>query len=235
MHQSLTFFFQLTVYDLDAVMGAFTEDFDTLLKDAFVDKELEIYSPQIDALAATYVQPVLEGLTFEDFTSEPQKSSLQKEFFSLAKSSLCLENVPFLETNPFQVTYFNELLKRFDQVLIDRGGVSELSFKEDFLKSLESFKTIDDLTPLPSKATPAIKHSRPVDPIDFLVQDVYDAFARLKINPPSDEDLNPKVRQIYRIIQAEQLNSDELFRKSGLNAKDFDDGLERLKFWLRKH
>lgn len=235
MSKSLTFFFKLSHRDLEVIMEAFSEDFDTLLNDAFDDKELEFYSPKIDALAAAYVQPVLEGLTFDDFTPEPQKISLQKDFFASARSSLCLENVPFLETNPFQVTYLRELLKRFDEILVDRGGVQELWFKEDFLNSLESLKTIDDLVPLSPKISTAPKNGRPVDPIDFLVLDVYEAFERHRNSPPSGEDLSPKVQQIYRVVQAERLPSDELFRKSGLNAKDFDDGLERLKFWLRKH
>jgi hypothetical protein len=35
-------------------------------------------------------------------------------------------------------------------------------------------------------------------------------------------------------IKDEKLDASSLLRKSGLNAKDFDDNLERLKFFLKK-
>jgi hypothetical protein len=67
-----------------------------------------------------------------------------------------------------------------------------------------------------------------------LIQDVYKEFDRLKNKNLDQNELSEKVQKIFLIMRNEKLDSEELFRKTGLGAKDFDDGLERLKFWLRK-
>jgi hypothetical protein len=235
MHKSLIFFFQIPLTDLKTRLEIFSEDFDILLKDTFDDEELEVFAQKVDDLAAVYVQAISGELRFDDFISSSGESIAQEEFFKEVQSSLCFEHLPFLETNPFQVTYLLELLKRFQEVLIDRGGVFPLIFKDDFIKELLGYKTIDKLIPnRPPHLVRAIS-SFPIDPIDFLVRDVYDAFERIKDHAPSDEGLSLNVKQIYRLIQLGRLNPSDLFRKSGLNAKEFDDGLEQLKFWLRKH
>jgi hypothetical protein len=90
---------------------------------------------------------------------------------------------------------------------------------------------------LPSKIDikPTLKKtSTPVDPIDFLIQDVYKEFDRLKNKDLDQSELSEKVQKIFQIMRNDLLEGEELFRKTGLGAKDFDDGLERLKFWLRK-
>lgn len=235
MSQSIYLYTQLKFATLEEVMEAFKEEFDNLLKDSFTDFELEHFEKQIDSIAAVYVQPILPELSFDDFYADPVFENDQRMFFERCKSTVVLENLPYLESNSFQVTYLNLLLSRFDDLLIDRGGVSELCFKDQFMKDLSKFKAIDGLLKPVEKVIEVKTPSRPVDPIDFLILDVYRELNRLKGDPVNPEGLPPKIIKIFAVMEAEpKLGADSLLRKTSLNPKDLDDGLERLKFWLRK-
>lgn len=235
MSQSIYLYTQLKFATLEEVMEAFKEEFDNLLKDSFTDFELEHFEKQIDSIAAVYVQPILPELSFDDFYADPVFENDQRMFFERCKSTVVLENLPYLESNSFQVTYLNLLLSRFDDLLIDRGGVSELCFKDQFMKDLSKFKAIDGLLKPVEKVIEVKTPSRPVDPIDFLILDVYKELNRLKGDPVNPEGLPPKIIKIFAVMEAEpKLGADSLLRKTSLNPKDLDDGLERLKFWLRK-
>ena len=238
MSRSHYFYFKLSVKDLESLVSAYQAEFDLLLEDCFTDDELTIYEKMIDAIAAVYVQPILSEMSFDDFYADEKREDMQRTFFEVAKSSICLENLPYFESNPFQVTYLKALLSRFAEVLIDRGGVNELVFKEDYLSELSKYKDIDSLIPEIEMPKPEIKTSRPVDPIDFFIFDVYKEIDRLKSTGKiSDIDLegqSEKFKKILSVMSAEKLDSSALLRKTGLNAKEFDDTLERLKFWLKK-
>jgi hypothetical protein len=142
--------------------------------------------------------------------------------------------MPFLENNPFQVSYLKELLNKFSEVLIDRGGVSELLFKDKFLHSLKLLKTLEHYTASKEEKKTLPKVAKAIDPIDFLIADVYKEVDRLKDVAFDFGSLNPKLISLFEVMKADRLDSMNLFRRSNLNAKDFDDGLERLKFFLRK-
>jgi len=79
-----------------------------------------------------------------------------------------------------------------------------------------------------------------VDPIDFLILDVYKELERLRNSAKWQEvtqgmEAQPeKTRMAYSAMLDDKLDASLLLRKSGLNAKDFDDNLERLKFYLKK-
>lgn len=236
MSQSLYLYTPVSFRTLEEVVEAFKEEFDNLLKDSFTEHELEVFEKQIDNIAAIFAQPILEELTFDDFYADPVFENDQRMFFERCKSTIVLDNLPYLESNSFQVSYLKLLLSKFDDVLVDRGGVTELCFKAQFEKDLEKYKTIDSLL-RPVEKAPEVRKisSRPVDPIDFLILDVYKELNRLKGVPVNPEGLPPKIIKIFAVIEAEpKLDADSLLRKTALNAKDLDDGLERLKFWLRK-
>jgi hypothetical protein len=206
-----------------------------MLTFTFSDEELQILESKIDEIAAVFVGPILSELSFEDFYPHPPQEEAQKKFFVSCKSSLTFENVPYLETNPFQVTYLQSLLDKFDEVLIDRGGVNELVFKSEMQNLLSKLKSIDTMIgirPAPEKkARPTLI---PVDPIDFLILDVYREVERLQNVEVDLTDLPLGLKKVFFLMQKENLDSASLYIRSGLNAKDFDDGLERLKFFLRK-
>jgi hypothetical protein len=233
MPHNLYLYTTLPVPQLDTIVESHKERFDNILNDTFSDVEFEKYEKIIDGIAAIYVQPILSELSFDDFYASADEEDLQRSFFKRCKSSIGLENLPFLESNPVQVSYLLELLELFDEVLIDRGGIQELSFKDNFLKEISRYKTIDSLVVSFEKPL-EVKTTRPVDPIDFLILDVYTELDRLKGASLDSGDLSPKVQTIFHVMRASKLDSTQLLRAIGLNPKDFDDGLERLKFWLRK-
>jgi hypothetical protein len=49
------------------------------------------------------------------------------------------------------------------------------------------------------------------------------------------QEQNEKTKKLFFVMREEDLDSDGLLRKSGMNAKDFDDYLEKLKFYLKKY
>ncbi len=237
MSGSLTCFLPLELKTLESLLAAYQEDFDHYLAELFTEDELLAFEAKLDAIAAVSAQPMFD-VSFDDFYSDPETEEDQRAFFARCRSTLVIENLPFFESNPFQVTYLNDLFNKFDEILIDRGGISELMFRDGYLEILRSFKAIDTFTPKP-KAPPAMssmaKSLQPVDPIDFLVRDVYRELDRLGARVPVADELSPKVRKILEAVLGERTSPDELLRRAGLNAKDLDDGLESLKFWLRRH
>jgi hypothetical protein len=228
------FYTRMSLKELESVVLSFQKEFDNLLEDTFTEDELTQFEAKIDAIAAIYAQPILSELTFDDLYADPKNAVAQKSFFEACRSSVSLENLPYLEGNPFQVTYIIQLLRKFSEVLVDKGGVFELVFKEQYLNDLKKFNTIDSLMALPVQKQTQVITSKPVDPIDFLILDVYKELSRLESKELGAAELSPKVQKILEVMRADQLNADQLLRKTGLNAKDFDDGLERLKFWLKK-
>lgn len=234
MAQSLIFFLPLETSFLEKLILSFQEEFDHLLEDTFSDDELKSFATDLDALGAVFPGPLSSEISFEDFYSRPDQESEQRRFFETCKSSLSIENLPYLESSPFQVTYLQELLKKFEEVLIDRGGVSELIFKQHYLFELERFKNIDTLLSFRKPSPAPVSTFAPVDPIDFLVLDVYHELGRLKDKNLPLQELPEKLHKLIYEMKKGKVVPSTLYQKSGLNPKDFDDGLERLKFWLRK-
>jgi hypothetical protein len=234
MMKSLTIYSRLKVSDLDLLVEDFKVRFDQELKDFFTDEELKLMEPKIDSIAAIYVQPIISELAFDDFYFNPKDENALREFFDQCQSAIVFENMPFLESNIFQVSYIQELLGLFEEGLIDRGGISNLIFKSEFLNEIKNYKGIDTLLVSNRINERPSKSALPVDPIDFLVQDVYAELLRLRDQNINPAELPPKVQKILQAIKDEKLDPQILFSKTGLNPKDFDDGLEKLKFWLKR-
>lgn len=234
MARSLNLYLRLPFRDLEKVVADYQQDFDQLLEDTFTDDELQFYEKKIEAIAALYVQTISPELSFDDFYPNPLQEKQQRDFFNEARSSICLENVPFLEDNPFQVSYLTDLIWSFDEVLIDRGGTFELMFRKDFLKELNGLRNLDSLIKDSPKKQAVTQSNLPVTAIDFLVQDIYQELNRLEGNKLDVDELPEKAQRIFNVMRVHKSNSSELFSLVGLNPKDFDDYLEKLKFWLRK-
>jgi hypothetical protein len=233
---SLIVFLNQDLKAAEAIVKVFQDEFETSLKDTFSEDELVSFEAKIDALSAVFVQPIFSELSFDDFTPSQEHKDRQRDFFYSSRSSLSFENLPFLETNPIQVSYLKELIDKFDQCLVDRGGNEELLFKEYFLNELCAYRDLSSLLGVALRPKPQTqKKFIPIDPIDFLIVDVYNELDRLK-NHALPLDIAPeKLRKLFRMMKEEKLMDQSLlFQRSGLNAKDFDDGLERLKFILKK-
>ena len=234
MSRSHYFYLRLSVKELQKVIEDYQEEFDTLLQDTFSDDELLKHEKMIDSIAAIYVQPISNELSFEDFYAKPGEEDKQRLFFESCKSCICLDHLPYFESNPLQVTYILDLLWSFEEVLIDQGGVSELVFRKDYLEEIKKYKTMDSLIGGPAPKVVENKTSAPVTPIDFLIVDIYKELQRLGTKELELESLSEKAKKIYLVMKSDHLDSDSIFKKSGLIPKDFDDSLERLKFWLKK-
>lgn len=237
MSKTLTFYFPLKVSELDALVEEFRKEFDVLIEDSFSDDELEHVEKKLDALAAVYVNPILAELTFDDFEADENL----RGYFDSCRSCVLLEHVPYLESNPFQVSWLQMFLTRFPSFLADRGNLTTLETKEIFLAELSRFRNLDSLVkperPAPAEPQHGIK--APVLPIDFLILDVFKELDRLKEQGKMSAALETvaamdKPRRLFTIMKDGRLDAHSLLRLSGLNPKDFDDNLEKLKFTLRK-
>lgn len=240
MSRSHYFYFPLSVTELEQVVLAHQIEFDTMVGDLFSEDEILAYEKLLDSIAAVYVQPILSELSFDDFYPDPSLLAKQREFFQTSRSSLAIENLPYFESNPFQVNYLKQLLSHFSEILIDRGGVQELQFKASYLENLNKFKDIDSLILGPKSKSSESTSTRPVDPIDFLVLDVYKEIERIRQSEKSEFmdktllDQSLKVQKVYQAMRTGLYDATTVFQKAGLTPKDFDDHLEKLKFLLKK-
>ena len=220
----------MLVVDLALKVEAHQEEFEILLGDSFSDDELEAHEATLEAIASIEVQPIIEELTFDDLNPQPEDEERQRAFFGKCKSCICLEHVPYLESNPFQVTYLIDLLWTLDEVLIDAGGMEELVFKKSFLHDLKSFNSMEVLLP---KEKPAPKVV--LGPVEQLVNDVERELSRLKAASITPGEIPEKLVSLFELCRQGGLDAGGLLRSSGLNPKDFGDRLESLKFFLKKH
>jgi hypothetical protein len=235
MFQSLSIFTRLPLKDLEILLKQHQDDFEELLGDTFSENELEGFENLLDQISSPVAQPISSDLSFSDFEILPEFEMDQHLFFNGVKSCLLLENVSDPHFNPFQVTYIKEILRVFDEVLIDRGGFHPLLFKKPFLETLKGHKNIFSLVK-DDKSLVSAPVFDPLNPIDVLVADVYRELHRLnKRDLRSNFDLWPeKARSLYEKMMRHHYDSPSLFQISKLSPKDFGDNLEKLKFILRK-
>jgi len=235
MFQSLSFFTKLPVKDLEILLKQHQDDFQELLGDTFSENELEGFENLLDQVSSPVAQSISSELSISDFEILPEFEREQDLFFNQAKSCLLLENVSDPHFNPFQVTYIKEILRVFDDVLVDRGGFHPLLFKKPFLETLKEHKIIFSLVKNDKNHVTSPVFD-PLYPIDVLVADVYRELQRLnKRDLSSNLDLWPeKAKSLYEKMIIHHYDSPSLFQVGKLSPKDFGDNLEKLKFILRK-
>lgn len=234
MSSSIILFTKESVENLVTKVNVVQENFDLLLNQLFSKDEIEFFDHHLESLAPIVPQSFSSELLFDDFTPQENIEDLQRIFFDSCKGLVLIEKVPFFENNPFQVSYLLVLAEHFDEFLIDRGGNTNLIFKKEFEVFLKKFKTLDQLTfkrfSPPNRALTSI----PVDPIDFLIADVYKEITRLGSSYVPIHELGEKHQNLLKIMQKNKFSNAILLKESGMSPKDFDDGLEKLKFWLKK-
>lgn len=240
MARALYFYLPLEIRLLEEIVDSHLEAFGEELKDLFSDEELEVFQRQLDEMAPFSISPRSSELSFDHFDTEPSEE--KRKLFEDSRSSLVLENLPFLETNPFQVSSIRSFLNRVREVLIDEEGLGELHSKDEFLKKVSGLRGVEDLLPesQPIQAPLRQNITIPVEPIDFLIRDVYLEVDRILRGNLLEKTLiglrdeKDSLKDLFFIVRESRLSSDELFSRSGLSAKAFDDDLERLKFFLKK-
>lgn len=219
---------------------AHQKSFDEELSDLFTDEELGHFERSLEEMASLVPQEIFPELSYDDFEEAPSGNEERRDFFERCQSCLCLENMPFLETNRFQVSYLKELIKRLGPALVDQEQFGTLLWREEFEEELHRHRSIDDLVPPVTEVYRPKESSAPVDPIDFLIRDVYREFERLHSQGKLVQALtglqeeSEKLKKLFFLLREEKLEGSLLYQRSGLNPKDFDDTLEKLKFYLRR-
>jgi len=230
MAYCLYFYLPIELKTLDSIFEIHKKEFEEFLDDEYSQEEKDSLEAQLDSLAAVFVQPILDELTFDDFYPEKGLEKRQEDFFSKCRSSILFENLPDFESNFLQVIYLKHFLQRFSEVLIDQGGVNSLQFKDSFLNLLNKYRG----------GAPRIfknmGHLNVNSPMDQMLEDIYKEVIRLggqdlgcKLELQSD-----KVRKLYSLVLEERTSANSLLGKSNMNPKDFGDNLEKLKFFLKR-
>jgi hypothetical protein len=229
MARHLMIYTTLTEMELALKLEAHQEEFEVLLGDTFSEDELEGMERQLETLASIEAQPLLDAVSFSDLTAKSGEEELQERFFTRCRSCLCLENLPYLETHPLQVTYLIDLMWMFDEALVETPGGESVLFKQDFLQELKPLSNVESLlrkTPLPPRP------SAPVEsPVDFVLRDIHREVARLA---GAIVEVPDRFAVLWPLVQDTSLDTHTLLQRSGLHPKDFGDRLESLKFFLKK-
>lgn len=213
--------------ELEVQVKLFRKEFETILGDLFSESEMTRYERLLDELATVDVQPILAELSFDDFYAPPE----MRELFETMQSVICLENMPFLENNPFQVSYLIRLIQEVGAVLVDRGGIEELLHGNDFISEIKVLKAMESLIELSTEAKRNVQITKA--PIDYLLDDVYREFDRLE-GQVLVGNMTERQQKIFLPLKQHRPDALTLLKLSGLNPKDFGDGLESLKFFLKR-
>lgn len=217
--------------ELEVLVDEYKKAFETELGDLFSDEDLVRFERQLDELATLDVQPRLESLSLDDFAIDESARASLAQFFEECRAVICLENVPFLENNPFQVSYLRGLLRHVGPLLVDLGGLVELMTSEEFLSSIARLRSVDALVP----AVDVVTKPRATEPTlaDLLLVDVYRELDRLE-GQVTMAAMSERQQRIFVLLRTGRPSAVELLKLSGLNPKDFGDGLESLKFFLKR-
>ncbi len=228
MAWSLYFYSPRSAPELDEGVEVLRKAFQQELEDLFSDDELERFAPALEDLAPASVAERLAELCWEDFENHQEKPAL-RESFEGTRSTLSLEALPFLETNPFQVSFLRSLLTSIGEGVLDRGGAGELLTLDEFLGEIAGLKGMESLL----REAPPASLVRARGAMDELLDEVYQELERLRGRV--DPALWPEKQQlIVRPLLEKRLDAQQAFKAAGLNAKDFGDHLESLKFRLRR-
>lgn len=229
----LTIFSTLSEDELAKRLEAHQEEFEIILGDTFGEDELEKFGRYLDALAEVSVWRVQEDLAFGDFLLDDPHPERLRSYFERCRACLVFENLPFLEDNPFQVTYLVDLLWSLEDGLVDRGEAGPLRFKKDFLTELKQLRGID-VFDAAAPVRPVMKAPPASDPVQALLTDVHRELGRLEGNEAALSDLSARAQRLLALIREREWVAPELLSASLLTPKDFGDTLERLKFFLKK-
>lgn len=217
--------------ELEVLVDEYKKVFETELGDLFSDEDLVRFERHLDELATLDVQPRLEGLNLDDFAIDEAAPASLSQFFDGCQAVICLENLPFLENNPFQVSYLRGLLRHVGPLLVDLGGLVELMTSEEFLASIARLRSVDDLvTTVEVTAKPRTQEPTLAD---LLLVDVYRELDRLE-GQVTMVAMSERQQKIFVHLRSGRPSAIELLKLSGLNPKDFGDGLEGLKFFLKR-
>lgn len=218
---------------LQALIAQQGKDFDILLGDLFSDDELERYEKWLDHLALLDANAILSELTVDDLNIAPEQTQAQVDFFQKCKSTVSIENLGFIETNPFQVSYLLAFLERMDECLVDLGGMEDLVFKTQWQGDLRRLRQMETLVRI-ERPLPVIPLAATITQVDRIVHEIYRELERLGVETIDTSEMAEKRTRIITPMLQGQYSSNELLTLSGLNPKDFGDGLEGLKFYLKR-
>lgn len=224
---------------LEELFQVHQKQFEEWLNDSFTDEELDFFQEKIDTIAHVLIDLKVDSIGFEDYESISGDRELKNDLFNRLNTTISLNDMPFLESNPFQVSYLFLLVNKLENILIDPGSLNDLLSKDEYLKKLDTFKKAEDLLInfSPTVQAPKKTHSRVFDPIDYLITEIYNELKRLEVAgklPIIATDLPEKAQKLLAVMQTDYFNASDLLRLTSLHPKDFDDHLEKLKFYLRK-
>lgn len=228
MYKSLIFYSKRPLKELRVLVEAHQEEFDLILEEEFSESELTLFEKEIDEIALIEFSPILVDLSFDDFFVKESDELKFREFFSKCQSMVTLDHLPYLDSNSFQVAYIKNLLWSLGDVLVDRGGSHDLMSSVDFLELLKKYKSLDKI----KKIAPAAKAPVLNDPLEKLLLEIYGLIHQGK--EVQVTDTSEKVSRIYHLVKSKDMDSQTLYKESGLNLKDYGDSMERLRILLKK-
>lgn len=239
MAQALYLYVPLDVRLVEEIIDSHSRSFEEELKDLFSEDELESFHEKLETMALYSVNLKPQEITFDDFEtdlSDPAKRAL----FDSSRALVVLDNIPFLESNAFQVSTLRSFLDRLPEVLVDETGLGRLLSKKEYLEKIAHLRGID--TYIQTQKPPQRQESSssvPVEPIDFLVRDTYQQMERIVSEKLLEKTLialrteKDSVKDLFFLVRESRPEPTELFRRSGLKSKAFGDDLERLMIFLR--
>ncbi|MFZ4713392.1 MAG: hypothetical protein ACOYL6_06760 [Bacteriovoracaceae bacterium] len=236
-----------SVDELKLVLEKTDDAFEHLLEELEEHPYLKIQEKLLSSLANVIPSPILTELSFDDFAVEEGRILEMQKAFDSARSCLCLEDVPYLQANPFQVTWLKILVQFLGPSMVDTGSVVPVKNISDFALELKRVKDLLQMTENGVKEISPIlvkKPFLPVEPLDFTLRDIYKEMERLKSQDrltfiEASIESNEKMKKLFLVIKNNFQNdyppTHVILQKSGLHPKDFGDFMERLKFLLKRN
>jgi hypothetical protein len=237
---SLTIYSLLSFEQLSELLKEHDTWFESYLHELYEDsddKSVHQLDELSEELAYLEAHPIHEELTFELFETMPEEESSLRKVFEQAQGCLLFNNLPDLHTNALQVTVIKSLLDRLQLGLVDCEGEPHAFSVEKFKLYLsQSYKEVTRVVVAQPTDKPRVTQFISVDsPIEARLFQIKQAMKGSQPSVLSEFVLSrPKFAGLVEGLKQGVFHQRELLALSGLNPKDFGDGLDSLYFYLKK-
>lgn len=213
-------------------------EFDLLVQDPSLGQYFQKNEKKLDELASVIVSPKLPEIEFDCFEFEEKNRVQYETLFNKTKTTFAIENLPYLEVNPFQVSWLKLFFKNLGECLIDVGGMELLEDRLTFLERLENYKDLSlfkeehlhfDRKPLPVRFEKT--------PLDFVIDKLNLEIIRLKNSNLEKEFAqtltHESLRNLYNVYLTNSGINSLWPLRNKMDPKKFGDLTEKLYFLVK--
>lgn len=207
--------------------------FDDFIQNPIYEEYVIKNEKKLDEMGHVTISPKMDELEFGYYVNADQINHLKSQF-GLMKTTIVIENLPYLENNPFQVSWLKLFVNELDQCLVDLGGMEYLESKSDFLNRISCYRDLETFAVVAPKKQmrPEIIIPYEKTPLDFIIDKLKLEITKTNTNAFLETLENNEMKKLFHIYLTENKINALYPIKNKMDPKKFGDQTESLYFKL---